>query len=78
MAAYDQGVESEPINWSEQLALLGFFYPEPEYHPEAAAAASLRMEQPTLTYKNMKDELRAEATRAVADRPSSDPIVPMA
>jgi hypothetical protein len=57
-------VEAELIDWTEQLALMGFFYPEPEYHPEAAHAASLRAEASDHPYKKFMDELRAKAATA--------------
>jgi hypothetical protein len=56
--------QSELMNWPEQLASLGFFYPEPEYYPENAQAASLGMEQTRPSYKKIMDRLRAEAANA--------------
>jgi hypothetical protein len=56
------------MNWPEQLASLGFFYPEPGYYPEKAHATNFRMEQTSPSYKKLMDKLRAEAAKARRSR----------
>ena len=56
--------QSDLINWPDQLASLGFFYPEPMYFLEKAQAANVRMERTSPSYRKLMDKLRAEAARA--------------